>query len=131
MSSSRCNAPFVAVRPETPLNPTIQLVEELAHVGPAVVLAPAANDRVDLLDQLLRGEWRLSTCTIADLILEVRDRFLTRVRIEPTGTKPGAYLVQRQLQGTTPPLDLVPEKLETMTSMHNSSFLSVQNHTEC
>ncbi len=119
------------MRPETPLNPTIQLVEELAHVGPAVVQAPAANDRVDLLDQLLRGEGCLSTSSITDLILEVRDRFLTRVRLEPTGTKPGAYLVQRQLQGTTPPLDLVPEELKAMANMDYSSFLLVQNHAEC
>jgi len=40
--------------PEAPHDPSVELVEELADVGFAVIVAPFANDRVDLFDQSLR-----------------------------------------------------------------------------
>ena len=62
---------LVTMRPETPHDPTVKLVEELADVGLAVILAPTSNDRVDLVDQLLRTDRSLAPGPLADLVLEL------------------------------------------------------------
>ena len=106
----------MTVRPETLNDPTVEMVEELADVSLAVMQTPTANDRVDLSDELLCFDRSFSPCTPTNLILEVLDRFLTRDRIECALTHSTASFLRRKLQGTCPPLDLIPEKLETVTN---------------
>ena len=85
------------MRPETPHNPAVKLVEELADVGLAIILAPTSNDRVDLIDQLLRTDRSLAPGTLADLVLEVPDGFYTRNRIARSPANPA-----RDLRGLQP-----------------------------
>src|SRR5262249_41633230 len=47
--------PLEPLRPDTAQDPPVELSEELADVGPVVVQAPAAKDRVDLGYQLRDG----------------------------------------------------------------------------
>ena len=75
-------APSVAMRPEAPNDPAVELVEALADVGFAVIQTPAANDRIDLGDQLLCTDRSFPPSTLTNLILEMLDRFLTRNRVE-------------------------------------------------
>ena len=94
------------MRPETPHDPAVKLVEELADVGLAVILAPTSNDRVDLVDQLLRTDRSLAPGTLADLVLEVPDGFYTRNRIARSPANPARDLRGLHLRGRLPCLIL-------------------------
>ena len=104
---------LVTMRPETPHDPAVKLVEELADVGLAVILAPTSNDRVDLVDQLLRTDRSLAPGTLADLVLEVPDGFYTRNRIARSPANPARDLRGLQPERPLALFDLVAEKLET------------------
>ncbi len=58
------------------------MIEELADVSLTVVQAPAANDRINLSDELLRTDRSFPPRTLTNLVLEMLNRFLTRDRIE-------------------------------------------------
>ena len=94
-------APALAtMRPNSPHDPAVKLVEELADVGLAVVLAPTSDDRVDLVDQLLRTDRSLAPGTLADLVFEVPDGFFTWNRIARSPAYPALDL--RGLQPERP-----------------------------
>ena len=82
--------PAVAMRPETPHNPTVELIEELADVCLAVMQTPAAYDRIDFVDELPSTDGSFATRAPPNLILEVLDRLLTRDRVEWRGAHPTA-----------------------------------------
>ena len=50
--------PLVPMRPHATHHPAVELVEELPDVGAFVVVPPSPQDRVELLNQHLRGHWR-------------------------------------------------------------------------
>jgi len=49
------------------------LVEKLADVGSIVVVPPSTNDRVQLLNERMRTQRGLSSCSFPNLILEMLD----------------------------------------------------------
>ncbi len=63
-------------------------LKELANMGFVVIQTPAANDRIDFGNKLLCSNRRLPPRTLAYLILEMLDRFLTRDRIQCALAKP-------------------------------------------
>ena len=121
---------LVTMRPETPHDPAVKLVEELADVGLAVILAPTSNDRVDLVDQLLRTDRSLAPGTLADLVLEVPDGFYTRNRIARSPANPARDLRGLQPERPLALFDLVAEKLEPVSDTDNTGFPGVQGHTQ-
>jgi len=52
----------------------------------AIVLAPSADDRIDLLDQLRHTHRSLSQSSLPNLILEMLDGLLARIRVEVSRT---------------------------------------------
>ena len=76
--------PLIAMGMDTPNDPAIQPGEERADMGLAKVIAPPADDRVDLIDERLRRHRSLSTGQLADLVLEVVDGLLPWKRIHIT-----------------------------------------------
>jgi len=63
------------VRPNSPHQPAVELVEELSDVSPLVVVAPTTHDGVDLFYQLLSAHRSVPPREPAYLIPEVTDRF--------------------------------------------------------
>src|SRR6516165_804018 len=59
------------LRPDPPQDPTVEMGEELADVGLAVILAPPADNRVEFGDHLPGADRGLPLGPLADLILEV------------------------------------------------------------
>ena len=116
----------MTMRPETTHDPTVETIEELTDAGFAVMQAPAANDRIDLGDQLLRRHRSFATSPFANLILEVLDRFLARNRIQIAGADATANSLRRELQAARASFDLVPEKLKTVPNIHDASLVPVQ-----
>ena len=121
----RCLHPAVApslvtMRPKAPHDPAIKLVEEPADVGLAIVPASAANDRVDLVDQLLRTDRSLATGALTNLVLEVPNGFCTRKRIARSPVYPASDLRRPQAMQPQRPLalfDLVAEKLKPVSDV--------------
>ena len=75
-------APFAEpMRPNSPHQPAVELVEELSDVSPLVVVAPTTHDGVDLFYQLLSAHRSVPPREPAYLIPEVTDRFLPGKRI--------------------------------------------------
>jgi len=92
--------PSVAMRPEAPDDPAIETMKEPADMGPTVVLAPAANDRVDLLDEHSRAHRGLAPRALSDLVLEVLDGLLAGVRVQPALSGTAVDPVGRQPVGS-------------------------------
>ena len=85
------------MRPNASHDPAVKPVEEpsdmgLADMGLAIVPAPTSNDRVDLVDKLLRSDWSPATGALTSLVFEVPDGFLTWERITPSPVKPALDL---------------------------------------
>ena len=80
---------FMEMRPDPSYDPTVKLVEQLSDMGFLVIITPASDDRIDLLNKLLCCYRSFSTSPLSDLFLEVVNGFLTRVSIK------------RSLNGTT------------------------------
>src|ERR1700740_1547295 len=59
-----------AMRPQPSDDPSIQLVEAFSNLGAAVVVGPAADDRVDCFNQLAHTQRYSPACQGSDLILE-------------------------------------------------------------
>src|SRR5260221_6059168 len=108
-------APFPEpVRPDSSHQPAVESVEELSDVGPLVVMAPTTHNGVRLFYQLLSGHRSVAPREPANLILEVADRFLPRVRIQRSRLGTSLDLARRQPHGPAASLDLVPEELEAI-----------------
>ena len=95
-------------------------------MGFAIMQAPAANDRIDLGDQLLCCHRSFAASSFANLILEVLDGFLTRDRVQIAGADSAADSLRRELQAARALFDLVPEELETVPNMYDASLVPVQ-----
>src|SRR5665648_1288497 len=67
-----------AMRPKPSNNPAVQLVEALANLGAAVVVAPSSDDRVDRFNQLAHAQRCFPLRQGPDLILESVQRLLRR-----------------------------------------------------
>ena len=74
--------PLSAMRPKPSNNPTVQLVEALANLGAAVVVAPSSDDRVDRFNQLAHSQRCSPLRQGPDLILESVQRLLRRNGVE-------------------------------------------------
>ena len=85
------------MRPEASHDPAVELMEDPSDVGSLVVMAPAAQDGIDLSDQLLGGDGRSPARQLANLVLEVPDRFLARVRVKRPRPCGAADLILRKL----------------------------------
>src|SRR6202162_3230740 len=84
-----------AMRPKAWNNPAVQLVEALANLGAAVVVAPSSADRVDRFNQLSHPQWCYTLPQGPDLILESVQRLLRRNGVE-------IMPVQRPFQRSAP-----------------------------
>src|SRR3982074_2601090 len=105
------------MRPNAAHDPSVELVEEPSDVGTFVVLAPTPQQRVQCFDQLFGGQRHAPLRTLPYLILETADRFLARVRIQPTRACPAADLMRGKMK-SLPPLDRVAEELEAVLNMN-------------
>src|SRR3954447_3565663 len=114
-----------SLRPDASQDPTVKPGEELADVGLAEILAPPADDRVEFGDQLPGADRGLPPGPPTDLVLEVLDRLLPRVRVEVPMTAACTDLARGQLQGPAPALDRVPQELETGRDVDDSRLLDV------
>jgi len=110
--------PLIAVRPQPPHNPAVQLVEEPSHVSLLVVVAPSHNDRVDFLYQLRRYQRYTSAGQTPDLVLKSVYRFLPWVRVQRAVSGPAPDLAFGQPQLLASPLDLVPQKLGLVSRIY-------------
>ena len=70
------------MRPQASQDPAIDTSEELTNVGFVVVKPPAANDRVDLVDQLPCSHRSLATGPSPNLIFKVLDRLLAGIGVQ-------------------------------------------------
>jgi hypothetical protein len=113
--------PLVSVRPESPHDPSVKLVEEPSDVGALVVLAPTSNDGVDLLDQLLGRDRSLPARFAPDLLAEVPDRLLSRIGIQ-TARADVARDLARWEPKPLPELDLISKELEAVPHMDDPLF---------
>ena len=114
-----------SMRPDTPHDPSVKLVEEPSDVGTFVILAPTSQERIQRSNQLLGGQRHAPPRTLPNLILETTDRFVTRIRIEPTRIYPATDLMRRKIK-FLPPLDLVAEELEAVLDMNDPRLLRMQ-----
>src|SRR6202034_2794756 len=116
-----------SMRPNAPHDPAVEPVKELSDVGSLVVMAPAPQDRIQLLNQLLGFKRHASAGQRAYLIHETADGILAQNR----GTRPGvthnADLARRQPE-LLAALDLVPKKFESLPNMHDPRLLRMQLH---
>src|SRR3954452_996660 len=117
------------MRPDAPLDPTVELVEERSDVGTLVVMTPTPQDRVQLLDQILGLQWHASPGKLTYPILKALDRFLSRVRVQATRLGPSNNLARRQLKLPSAP-DQVAQKFETMPNVHHPRFLRMKLHAQ-
>src|SRR6266511_3401082 len=124
-------APFPEpVRPDSSHQPAVESVEELSDVGPLVVMAPTTHNGVRLFYQLLSGHRSVAPREPANLILEVADRFLPRVRIQSSRLGTSLDLARRQPHGPAASLDLVPEELEAIPDVHDPRLLRIDVHAQ-
>src|SRR3954471_21202780 len=119
-----------SLRPDAPQDPTVETGEELADVGLAEILAPPADDRVEFGDQFPGADRGLPPGPLTDLVLEVLDRLLPRVRVEVPMTEAGTDLARGQPQGPAPALDLVPQELEAGRDVDDPRLLDVERHAQ-
>jgi len=123
IASPRCVPPSLGDEgPQSPFDPAIKPVEEFSDVGLAVVVSPAAYDRVENLDHLSQRYRCASAREVADLILEPRYRLLTRhgVQVERIGRS--SPLVRGQPQ-TLATLDLVAKELKPVVHVNDAGLL--------
>ena len=73
---------FESMRPDASQNPAVETREKLTDVGFVVIEPPSSNDRIDLVDQLLRSYRSLPTGPSPYLILEVLGRLLPGISIQ-------------------------------------------------
>src|SRR4029450_3203562 len=100
---------FIPMRPNAPLDPTVEFVEERSDVGTLVVMTPTPQDRVQLLNQILGLQRHASPGKLTYPILEALNRFLTRVCVKPTRFGPSNDLARWQLK-LLPAPDQVAQK---------------------
>src|ERR1035438_2034642 len=108
------------MRPQAPHDPAVELVEESANVGAFVILAPATQDRVDLLDQLRCCYRRATTRQPSNLVLEVPDLFLPRIGVQPPRFATTFDLTVRQPPRATASFDQEAQKLKSLPDVHRS-----------
>src|SRR5205809_6412859 len=73
---------FVPMRPNAPLDPMVEFVEERSDVGTLGIVTPSPQDRVQLLDQIFGLQGYTPPGKLAQPIVEARDRFLSGIRIQ-------------------------------------------------
>ena len=100
------------MRPEAPHDPAIELMEEPSDVSALVMLAPATQDGIDLLDQLRSRHRRAAARQSSNLVLEVPDRFLPRVGVQRSRLLATFDLAVRKPHPPTAALDLVSRPVE-------------------
>ena len=84
------------MRPDTPHDPTFELLEQTADMSLAVVKPPSTNDQVDLGDQLRGRQGNIAPGASDDLVLEVTDGLRPREGIEISPACSAADLVATQ-----------------------------------
>ena len=77
----RISPPFREKRVDTALNPTVQLVEESAHPRFAVIVPPAPNHRVELVDDFAQLQGSLTAREVSDLRPEPLDRLFPKTPV--------------------------------------------------
>ena len=94
------------MRPEPVDDPAIQSVEAHADMGAAVVVAPAADDRVDRIDQRTHGQRDFPLRQGSDLVLEPVQRLLCGDCVEILPVQLGRDAVGGELKAALPTTDL-------------------------
>src|SRR5215510_9082849 len=118
------------MRPDATDNPTVESVEEVADVGALVVLAPAAQERVEPRNQLLSRQRRLPFRTLPYPIPEATDRFLLGIRIQRPLSGLTANLAHGQSQLRRPALDFVAQELEPMPDVNDPRLLRMNVYAQ-
>ena len=117
------------MRPNAPLDPVVEFVEERSDVGTFVVVSPSPQDWVELLDQVLGFQRYTTPGKLAHPILEALNRFPSGVSVQPARFGSRDDLARRQLELLTAP-DQVAEKFESPLYMHHPRLLRMQLHTQ-
>src|SRR6187401_1140391 len=117
------------MRPDAPLDPTVEFVEERSDVGTLVVVTPPSQYRIKLLDQILGLQGYASPGKLAYPILKTLDRFLPRVRVQATRLGTSDDLARRQPKLPSAP-DQVPQKFESVPNVHHPRFLRMKLHAQ-
>src|ERR1700678_2901164 len=118
------------MRPQAPHDPAVELVEESADVSALVIFAPATQDRVDLLYQLRCRYRRAATRQPSNLVLEVPDRFLSRIRVQRPRFMASFDLTARQPHRPAATFDLKAQKLKSLPDVHDPRFARIEAHTQ-
>src|SRR6202011_2316563 len=120
---------FVPMRPDAPLDPIVEFVEERSDVGPFVIVSPPPQDWVELLNQILGLERYPTPGKLAYPILKALDRFLSGVGIQPARFGTRDDLARRQLKLLAAP-DQVTQKFKSTLHMHYPRLLRMQLHVQ-
>ena len=119
-----------SVRPDSPHDPSVELVEELSDVGALEVVPPSAQHGVDLLDQFFGSDRCLSPGKTANLVFEVLDRLFSWKRIQRPRRDSTSDLRGRQIHCPSSPLDLETEKIEAVLDVHDPRLLRMDAHAK-
>ena len=118
------------MRPQAPHDPAVELVEESADMGAFVILAPAPQDRIDLLYQLRCRYRRAATRQPSNRVLEVPDRFLPRIGIQRPRLLTTFDLIARQPHRPAATFDLKAQKLKSLPDVHDPRFARIEAHAQ-
>ena len=95
-------------------------------MGFTVIVPPSANDRIEFLNQFLCLYRCLASGPFPNLLLEVSDRFLTRIGIQTALTTPLRILFGDNFSGSAPSFDLVAKKFKPLPNMDNTGLLGYE-----
>src|SRR6266568_6598786 len=118
----RVAPPFVAPAPDAPHDPAVETMEQPADMRPPVIVAPPSDDRVELVQQPLKGLRVAPIGNLADPRLETLDRAVSGVGVEVWTS--GLVL------HSPSPLDLVAQELKALDDMDDARLVRVNPKPE-
>ena len=114
---------LVAVRPNTPSDPTIEPVKESSNVGTLVILAPTPQKRVEFRNQLFGFQRNPPLGALPYLVHDTTDGLRLGVCIECTLSGLATNLALGQIKLPLPALDYIAEELKAIPDMDDPRFL--------
>src|SRR5260370_16240265 len=121
---------LVAMRPDAPPDPAVETLEEFSDVGAFVILAPPAQERVELLNQLLGLQRHCPFGSLPYLVHETTDRLRFGIRIQRILSGLTTNLALGQMKLSVPALDFVAKELEAVPDMYDPRLLRMQLHAQ-
>src|SRR5260370_24563559 len=119
---------LVAMRPDAPPDAAVETLEEFSDVGAFVILAPPAQERVELLNQLLGLQRHCPFGSLPYLVHETTNRLRFGIRIQRILSGLTTNLALGQMKLSVPALDFVAKELEAVPDMYDPRLLRMQLH---